>query len=265
MPRCQVSSGLKRRIGVGLNEHRERAARNALEVEQANERSHVLMEVLRVFSTELDADRLLTTIVACTSKAIQADRSSLFLIDFKTNELWSKVAQGDEIAEIRIPCGAGIVGHVAATGETIRITDAYQDARFDPDVDKNTGYHTRDILCVAMRDETGRIVGAVECINKLNGTFTVEDEDLLDALAVQSNVALRVAHAVQARERQLQQQVIELQIKVDEARQSSQVSEIIGTDYFQYLQAKVAQLKTDVVNRRTRNSERPVEERSHLE
>ena len=78
---------------------------------------------------------------------LEADRSTLFLVDEAKQELWSRVAKGKDLSEIRIPLSAGIAGHVARTGETVNIADAYRDPRFNIDVDHRTGYHTRTILC----------------------------------------------------------------------------------------------------------------------
>jgi adenylate cyclase len=88
---------------------------------------------------------------------MQADRSTLWLIDEASGEFWSKVKSGDgkSLVELRIPSTTGIVGHVATTGETLNIPDAYQDPRFNPDADKRTGYRTRNILCMPVFDSGG--------------------------------------------------------------------------------------------------------------
>ena len=97
---------------------------------------------------------------------------------------------GEEEAPGRVPRGMGIAGHVALTGETVNIRDAYQDARFNPDVDRRTGYHSRTILCMPLRNEKGEIVGVMQVLNKNEGVFTEEDEQLLDALGSQTTIAL---------------------------------------------------------------------------
>ncbi|MBI4490425.1 MAG: GAF domain-containing protein, partial [Deltaproteobacteria bacterium] len=100
---------------------------------------------MKAFSHHLTRDALLPLIIAEITRAMEADRSTLFLLDEKTGELWSKVAQGDEIAEIRFAKNLGIAGHVATSGETLNIKDAYSDPRFNPEVDRRTGYHTQTI------------------------------------------------------------------------------------------------------------------------
>jgi adenylate cyclase len=169
------------------------AVRNALLNEEILKRmrtSEILLNVMRSVSSELEIDQLLRKIVAETSEAMSADRCTLFLVDRQTGELWSKVAQGADMKEIRVPRGMGIAGHVAASGETVNITDAYQDARFNPEVDRRTGYHTHTILCMPLRNEKNEIVGVMQVLNKQEGIFTAEDEQLLGALGSQTTIAL---------------------------------------------------------------------------
>lgn len=157
------------------------------------EKSTILLEVMRSLSSELELDQLLGRIMEKTTEVMQADRSSLFILDHKANELWFKVAQGAELQEVRIPVGVGIAGHVAATGETVNIPEAYQDLRFNPEFDRRTGYRTKTILCMPMRDADGTTVGVLQVLNKKNGLFTRDDEELLAAVGSQAAIALQNA------------------------------------------------------------------------
>ncbi len=152
--------------------------------------SEILLSVMHDVSSELEIDRLLQKIVYHTSEAMNAERCTLFMVDRNTGDLWSKVAQGDNITEIRIPHGAGIAGFVAASGETVNIPDVYQDSRFNPEVDRRTGYRTRNMLTMPVRDEKQTIIGVMQVLNKKTGVFTRDDEELLDALASQTAIAL---------------------------------------------------------------------------
>ncbi len=169
------------------------AVRNAQlneEIEKRMATSEILLNVMREVSSELEIDPLLRKIVTQTSEAIQAERCTLFLVDRVTEDLVSRVAQGEATREIRVPKGAGIAGHVATTGETVNIPDAYSDPRFNPEVDKRTGYRTRNILTMPIRDEHHKIIGVMQVLNKKAGVFTEEDEQLLGALASQAAIAL---------------------------------------------------------------------------
>jgi adenylate cyclase len=154
------------------------------------ERRALLLDVMRSLSSELELDTLLDAIMARTTEAMRADRSTLFLVDAKRRELWSKVAQGMERAEIRFPMHVGIAGHVATTGETLNIPDAYEEPRFNKDVDRLSGYRTRTILCMPVRHANGTVIGVMQCLNKADGVFTGEDEVLLGALCSQAAIAL---------------------------------------------------------------------------
>jgi len=140
-----------------------------------------ILDVAKAMTAERQLDRLLALVVDEAAKVAEADRCTLFLADREKGELWSKVAHGTE--PIRIPLGAGIAGAVAATGVPIRIDDAYADARFNEGVDRATGYRTRNVLAVPMRNTRGEVVGVLQALNRRDGAFGAEDEELLGALA----------------------------------------------------------------------------------
>ena len=152
-----------------------------------------LIKVGTAISSELDLDALLRTISQTTSHLLQAERSTVFIVDRARNELWSQVAEGLDRHEIRVPLGAGIAGSVASTGLPIRISDAYTDPRFNPEVDKRTGYITRNILCVPMRNARGQVIGVFQVLNKRGGDFTSLDDQLLASLSSQTAVAVENA------------------------------------------------------------------------
>jgi HD-GYP domain-containing protein (c-di-GMP phosphodiesterase class II) len=152
-----------------------------------------LLEVGKAMASERNLDRLLQLILSEVTKVMEADRSSLFLVDRERNELWSKIAQGLEVREIRIKIGMGISGYVAQTGKTVNIQDAYNDPRFNQETDKRTGYRTRTILCVPMLNKLNEVIGVLQVLNKRDGVFTLEDEELLLALSSQAAVAVENA------------------------------------------------------------------------
>lgn len=157
------------------------------------ERLSRLLEVGKAINAEMDLDALLALIVERATGLLQADRSSLFLVDREKKELWTKVAQGLATTELRVPLGTGIAGTVAVSGETVNIADAYADTRFNPEVDRKTGYRTRTILCLPMRDKAGDILGVFQVLNKREGPFGKEDEEVLAAMASQAAIALENA------------------------------------------------------------------------
>jgi len=111
------------------------------------------------------------------SQLLNAERSSLFLLENGT--LLLKVARDLQVDdEIRVPIGSGIVGAVAQSGESINIADAYADPRFNPDVDKQTGFRTRSILSLPIKNQRGDVFAVAQLLNRKDGQpFDQNDED----------------------------------------------------------------------------------------
>ena len=151
------------------------------------------MKVVTEISSELKINALLQKVIGEATRMLTADRGTLFLNDEKTHELWSEVSQGLSAAQIRIPNHAGIAGSVFQTGRTINIPYAYADLRFNPAVDRQTGYFTRSILCVPVVNQHGKIIGVTQVLNKRGGPFTNEDESRLKAFTAQISIALENA------------------------------------------------------------------------
>jgi HD-GYP domain-containing protein (c-di-GMP phosphodiesterase class II) len=152
-----------------------------------------LLKIGQTVAAETDINILLKVIAEETKSAIQADRCSVFLYDKKNNELWSKVALGMDSQEIRFPADKGLAGHVVKTGETINIKDAYCDERFNKEIDLQTGYKTKTILCMPIKNLKQEIIGAFQVLNKLHGEFQEDDEDLLIAIGSNAGIALENA------------------------------------------------------------------------
>ncbi len=168
--------------------------RAALQREES--RVAAMMELGRSLTAVTDLDALLHLVVEKITELMEADRTSIFLLDEQRSEIWSKVAEGDDMKEIRVPLGKGICGWVAETGKTINIKDAYQDDRFNPAVDRDTGYRTTSLLCAPMRGKQGQVLGVIESMNKHQGHFSAEDERLLEAVSSQAAVAIENAQLV---------------------------------------------------------------------
>ena len=151
-------------------------------------------------------DALLIELMEKITACLDADRSSLFLYDEGREELWSKVAQGNDIKDIRVPADRGIIGEVLKTAETVNIPDAYRDDRFNPEVDRKSGYRTESILCMPVLNNTGERIGVIQVLNKHGGAFLQADEQLLGALSTHAAIAienarLHLALLAQAEER----------------------------------------------------------------
>lgn len=152
-----------------------------------------LVEASKLLNSTLDLDHLLTLILRVATENTGADRGTIYLLDRQRNEIWSRVAQGEEIVEIRLPLNQGIAGHVASSGETVSLANVYDDPRFDRTIDERTGYHTQTMLCMPLRNKEREIIGVFQILNKKSAIFDDQDTAFLDALSTHAAIALENA------------------------------------------------------------------------
>ncbi len=180
------------------------------------EHAQALLAVAKAMMQERSLPRLLKLITADTTQVMDADRSSLFLVDEDRGEIYTLIAEGIDFKEIRIGMDQGIAGYVARTGETVNVKDVYQDKRFDSATDKRTGYHTRTILCMPLfSPRTGDTLGVIQVLNKRDGYFTEYDENLLSAFASQAAVAIENAQFFEELKKQFTSFVTTLAASID--------------------------------------------------
>ena len=168
-------------------------AQNSETFEKKRAKEMEFISIVSDVTAEIDLGALLQRVMEEATKMLSADRATLFLNDEKTNELFSRVAMGEGIGEIRLPNTAGIAGTVFSSGKSMNIPYAYADLRFNPSFDKQTGYFTRSILCVPVTNKDGKVIGCTQVLNKSGGKFTDEDESRLKAFTQQVSIALENA------------------------------------------------------------------------
>jgi len=162
---------------------------------ELHEKLAAILEICQKMNSERDLGALLDLIAHEATNLLECDRASIFLLDAERRELWSKVALGsDEI--LRFDAGRGIAGAAVMTGKTVNVRDAYSDPRFYTAIDGQTGYRTRNVLAVAMRNQSGQIIGAFETLNKREGPFSARDEEVLGALAAHAAIAIETAQLI---------------------------------------------------------------------
>jgi adenylate cyclase len=152
-----------------------------------------MLAVSTAIAEEIKLQPLLHKVMDICTDILDADRSTLFLHDSATAELWSNVAQGIGTHQIRFPDDAGIAGEVFSTGNSINIRQAYKDDRFNKAIDKKTGYRTRSILCVQVKSKNGTPIGVMQVLNKKGGPFESIDERRLKAFCAQAAIAIENA------------------------------------------------------------------------
>jgi Nif-specific regulatory protein len=152
---------------------------------RAVDRDTVLNAVRALIGSQIELDSLLAQIMETVTAATGADRGTFFLIDRRRGELFSKAGYYPEVGEIRLTLGQGIAGHVAQSGATVILGADEDDPRRDRAIDRATGYATRGLLCVPVRDRLGEIFGVIQLLNKRGAAFDERDAALLRALASQ--------------------------------------------------------------------------------
>ena len=196
-----------------VHEHRvlpDRDGPGAAELEACRKRLERLQAVVdagTLVNTTLDLERLARHVVDLATELIDAERGTLFLVEDGT--VRALVADGVEGRTLRVRRGEGIVGTVAQTGEPILLDDPYADPRFDPSFDRKTGFTTRSLLTVPIRDREGELVALLQLLNHHRGHFDAEDVEFLAELGVPFAIALRAArmHGEIVRRERLQEEL----------------------------------------------------------
>jgi len=162
---------------------------------QLGEKLPTILKICQKINAERDLAALLSLIAREATRLMEADRSSIFLLDREKLELWSIVTLNGE--QIRFDARLGITGAAAMTAQTINVEDAYEDPRFYKKIDARTGYRTRSMLIVPLRNHEGEVIGTFQVLNKKDGAFTIDDEEILQALATHVANAIETAQLVE--------------------------------------------------------------------
>ncbi|XP_065332643.1 dual 3',5'-cyclic-AMP and -GMP phosphodiesterase 11 isoform X1 [Cloeon dipterum] len=179
--------------------------RSRIELRHLDEKE-LIFELVKDICNELDVRSLCHKILQNVSMLLRADRGSLFLVQGSTcggrclvSKLFdvcsrSTLEEMEKKEEIKIQWGHGIVGFVAESGEQVNIPDAYKDNRFNHDIDLMTGYRTRTLLCMPIKDCNGEVIGVAQVINKQGEScFTTNDEKIFASYLQFCGIGLRNA------------------------------------------------------------------------
>ncbi|ARU62597.1 hypothetical protein CBW65_17695 [Tumebacillus avium] len=166
----------------------------------------IIFDYIAKITAEKRLSHILMLMADMGREMILADRCTLWLLDEERQELRTTVAH--DVSELRIPVDSGVVGHTIRTGQAVIIDDAYQDDRFNVMVDRTTGYRTRSILVIPIRDNEDRVMGAFQAINKMTakGKFTQQDLEHLTLAAYYSGKSLEsamLAHEIEETQKEI--------------------------------------------------------------
>jgi phosphoserine phosphatase len=156
---------------------------------------HKVLEITKAMAAVEDLKDLMRLVIDRSMELLGAERATVFLYDEQTNELVSLVAAGMD--ELRAPADRGISGETVRTGRTINVAQVYADPRFNPEIDRMTGFRTRNMISLPLRGYDGRLVGLLQVINKRQGPFDAYDVTLAETLAAQAGVAIQRAELME--------------------------------------------------------------------
>lgn len=148
-----------------------------------NEQIKQILAMGAVLYKERNLEKLLPLMMTEISKILDAERSTLFLVDWERGQLWTKFAEGLESNRIHIALKMGLVGLCILARKIVNVAYAYDSPYFNAEIDERTGYYTESVLCAPVYNQQGEIIGALEFLNKKSGVFTDEDEVKLTGFA----------------------------------------------------------------------------------
>jgi Nif-specific regulatory protein len=187
-----------------------------------------LLAISRRINSEKDFDELLNLITSEAAKLVDTERATIFLLDKATGQLWARTALGMS-ETIRFDARLGIAGAVLISGKNMIIEDAYKSPLFNPSIDSMTGFQTRNILSVPLRNIRREIIGVFQVLNKKDGRFSAEDEQLVEALALHAAVALENARAMSDMETRAQKLIEENEVLRKEVSERFSTRSILGS------------------------------------
>lgn len=163
--------------------------------ELLNQKLLKILEISKEINAERDLAVFFNLLARQAAELMEADIASIFLLDKESFELWSIVTLDG--TEIRFDARLGIAGASVASGEIINIVDAYQDPRFYRKIDGRNRYKTNTMLVVPLKNKDQEIVGTFQVLNKKNGVFSKDDEEILQSLAQHVEVALETNQLIE--------------------------------------------------------------------
>ncbi len=186
-------SRVKQRVVNGEEQSMKNDEQSFAKGELGRAKLATLIEASKLLNGTLDRDSVLWRLMILAARGVNADLATLYLVDRARRELRITVTLDETLQGICLPIDEGLAGYVARTGEIVNVASAYADPRFSRRVDDESGYLTRTVLAVPMRDPQGEIRGVVQALNKQQGVFSEEDEHYLLALTEHAVLALENA------------------------------------------------------------------------
>jgi signal transduction histidine kinase len=164
--------------------------KNDWRVRDLNSHYEQLLHIGQIITSEININLLFEVIIEQTNRVMNAERSTVFVYDDKSNRLWSLEATGLKKNQIHIPIDSGVAGWVFMSKTPVIINNAYNDPNFNAEVDRVTGFKTKKILCVPLLNTKKQCIGVLETLNKVSDDFNTQDIELLTSVSHYVTIAL---------------------------------------------------------------------------
>ena len=163
-------------------------------MEKTNRFNNTTSERTSKLEMVLEASKAIHSVLEKSIECIGAERGTIYLADHDNETFWSKVHTGDRRISITLPMGTGVAGHVVKTGKTINVKNVKKDSRFYGEIDDLTGFETKNMLCMPLKNRYGEILGALQLLNKKHDSFFLaEDEEFIEAFSIHAAIAIEKA------------------------------------------------------------------------
>jgi sigma-B regulation protein RsbU (phosphoserine phosphatase) len=193
----------------------QKTSKSLTDLRRRVRRLRAVIDAAALVNSTLDLQLIANHVVSIATRLLSAERGSLFLLDREKAALTPLVAHGVEGGQLHVHVGEGIVGTVARTGRPIILSDPYSDRRFNPRFDRETGFKTRSLLTVPVRDRGGELVAVLQLLNHRGHPFNKDDAAFLGELGVPFAIALCTA--------QMHKQVVERERMMEELRLAAEI------------------------------------------
>ncbi|TFE01867.1 HD domain-containing protein [Jeotgalibacillus sp. R-1-5s-1] len=204
----------------------------------------IIFDYASKIAHENDLDTLHILMADMGKKLTMADRCTLWIADPANQKLWSKIAHG--MNRIEIPIHTGLVGAAYQSGEIISISDAYEDERFNREVDRSSGYRTKSILCIPIRNMDQEVIGVYQAVNKQSypPVFTEKDETYLSLAATYTGQSMEKA-ILYSELIESQKEIIYMMGTIGESRSAETGKHVKRVASYAYILAKGAGLSEE--------------------
>lgn len=189
----KLSIKLSRRIRKTDEDLVEMIAQMQRKLNKSINRFSSILEISNEINSSLDINEILRFVLNIAKDNLKAERGTIYIYEPLKQQLVSKIIDGSEFKEIRLPLGVGIAGKSALNKRVYNVKNAYEDPEFEISFDEESGFKTKTLICVPIIGNENNLIGVFQLLNKVNGVFSDDDEEFLKLLSSSAAMAIQNA------------------------------------------------------------------------